>query len=61
MLSSPSALNSQIVINDNGHTGLPPGFAVDVDNADTVKMLHDQCKQRGLVIVEPLDDKPWGI
>jgi hypothetical protein len=32
-----TAPNSQIVINDNGHKGLPPGFAVDVENADAVK------------------------
>jgi len=61
MFSSAAAPNSQLVVNDNGHRGLPPGFAIDVDTADSVTTLHDQCQQRGLVIVEPLDDKPWGI
>ena len=61
MLSSPTAPNSQIVVNDNGHSGLPPGFAIDVGNSEDVSTLHNQCRQRGLVIVEPLDDKAWGI
>jgi hypothetical protein len=40
---------------------LPPGFAVDVGTAGRVTELHGEVVERGLTIVEPIDDKPWGI
>jgi len=61
MLNSPDVTSAQIVVNDNGHSGLPPGFAIDIGDAEAVKVLHDQLVQRGFPIVEPLADKAWGI
>jgi len=61
MMSSPAVTSAQITINDNGFRGLPPGFAVDVGSADEVSTLHDRALSTGLRIVEPLEDKPWGI
>lgn len=61
MLSSVSNPSAQVTVNDNGHPGLPPGFAVDVGSADRVQSIYAAVTQRGLPIVEPLADKPWGI
>ena len=61
MLSSAAVTSAQITINDNGFRGLPPGFAVDVGSSDVVTALHERAVAAGLRIVEPLDDKPWGI
>jgi uncharacterized glyoxalase superfamily protein PhnB len=61
MMNSDTVDNAQMIVNDNGHPGLPPGFAVDIDDAERVRTLHAEMTQRGFAIVEPLTDKPWGI
>jgi catechol 2,3-dioxygenase-like lactoylglutathione lyase family enzyme len=61
MFSSATTPSAQLTVNDNGHAGLPPGFAIDVGNAHQVSALHEMMRERGFVIVEPLADKPWGI
>ena len=61
MMSSPANTSAQLIVNDNGHAGLPPGFAVDVGNAQQLQQIYQSVIDRGLPIVEPLTDKPWGI
>jgi catechol 2,3-dioxygenase-like lactoylglutathione lyase family enzyme len=61
MFSSPANPAAQLIVNDNGFAGLPPGFAVDVGDAERVRALYEAICERGLPIVEPLSDKPWGI
>lgn len=61
MFSSPANPSAQLIVNDNGFAGLPPGFAVDVGSADRVQQLYAEVTRRELPIVEPLADKPWGI
>jgi catechol 2,3-dioxygenase-like lactoylglutathione lyase family enzyme len=61
MLNSADNPSAQLTVNDNGHPGLPPGFAVDVGAADRVQAIYREVMRRGLPIVEPLADKPWGI
>jgi uncharacterized glyoxalase superfamily protein PhnB len=61
MMSSPANTSAQLIINDNGHAGLPPGFAVDVGNTQRLQQIYQSVLDRGLPIVEPLTDKPWGI
>lgn len=61
MLRSPANPSAQLIVNDNGFAGLPPGFAVDVGSTDRVQALYADVVQRGLPIVEPLADTPWGI
>jgi catechol 2,3-dioxygenase-like lactoylglutathione lyase family enzyme len=61
MFSSPANPSAQIIVNDNGCPGLPPGFAVDLGSPARVQALYDEVVRRGLPIVEPLADKPWGI
>jgi catechol 2,3-dioxygenase-like lactoylglutathione lyase family enzyme len=61
MLGSADNPSAQMTINDNGHPGLPPGFAVDVGDAALVHALFEAVVTRGLPVVEPLNDKPWRI
>ena len=61
LFSSPDNPSAQVVVNDNGHVGLPPGFAIDVGDAHRVDAIHDAVGARGLAVVEPLTTKPWGI
>lgn len=61
MLNSPTHPGAQLTVNDNGHPGLPLGFAVDVGSADQVQRLYELVTKRGFPLVEPLEDKPWGI
>lgn len=61
MLNSTANPSAQLAVNDNGHPGLPPGFAVDVGTPERARALHGEVRRRGLPIVEPLADKPWGI
>ena len=61
MLSSPANPSAQLIVNDNGHTGLPPGFAIDVGTTEQLQHIYQAITAQGLPIVEPLADKPWGI
>jgi catechol 2,3-dioxygenase-like lactoylglutathione lyase family enzyme len=61
MMSSPTNTSAQLIVNDNGHAGLPPGFAVDAGNMQQLQQIYQSVIDRGLPIVEPLTDKPWGI
>jgi uncharacterized glyoxalase superfamily protein PhnB len=61
MMSSPTNTSAQLIVNDNGHAGLPPGFAVDVGNTQQLQQIYQSVIDRGLPLVEPLTDKPWGI
>ncbi|WP_395141193.1 VOC family protein [Armatimonas sp.] len=61
MLSSPADPSVQITVNDHAFPGLPPGFGVDVGTPEEQKRVYDAVVKRGLPIVEPLADMPWGI
>ena len=61
MMSSPANPSAQLIVNDNGHPGLPPGFAVDAGNVERLQQIYQSVTEHGLPIVEPLTDKPWGI
>ena len=61
LLSSPTTPAAQLIVNDNGHAGLPPGFAIDVETPARVDAIHAAVTRRGLTVVEPLTTKPWGI
>ncbi len=61
MLNSSTNPTAQLTVNDNGHPSLPPGFAIDVGNADQVQLLYERLTKQGFPLVEPLEDKPWGI
>lgn len=61
MFGSPDVPAAQLIVNDNGHVGLPPGFAVDVGDPARVDAIHAAVVERGLAVVEPVRTKPWGI
>lgn len=59
--NSPDTRAAQVIVNDDAHTGLPPGFAIDVGEAERVDAIHQAVLDRGLPMIEPLTTKPWGI
>ncbi len=59
--NSDTVPNAQLIVNDNGHKGLPPGFAVDVGSSARVSETHAKIQLLGFVVVEPLSDTPWGV
>jgi catechol 2,3-dioxygenase-like lactoylglutathione lyase family enzyme len=61
MLNSPTNPTAQLTVNDNGHPSLPPGFAIDVGSAEQVQEAYELVTKQGFPLVEPLEDKPWGI
>lgn len=61
MFCSPDASAAQLIVNDNGHVGLPPGFAIDVGDPARVEAIHDAVSERGLAVIEPLNTTSWGI
>jgi uncharacterized glyoxalase superfamily protein PhnB len=60
MFGSPDEPAAQLIMNDNGHVGLPPGFAIDVGEPARVEAIFTAVTERGLAVVEPLSTKPWG-
>jgi len=56
---SPSNPTAQIsVVRDDGGSTPLPGVSVEVDDVDQV---HARAVARGLEIVYPLTDEPWGV
>jgi uncharacterized glyoxalase superfamily protein PhnB len=39
----------------------PPRFGVDVGHPDAVDAAHAEAVRRGLRVVYPLTDEPWGV
>jgi catechol 2,3-dioxygenase-like lactoylglutathione lyase family enzyme len=63
MFASPSTRTTQITVADKHNPGLDRGISqaqisVEVSNVDA---LHAEAVERGLEIVYPLTDEPWGI
>lgn len=61
MFSSPANPSAQLILNDIGYPGLPPGFGVDVGTTERLQEIYDEVIRQGRLLVEPLSDKPWGI
>jgi catechol 2,3-dioxygenase-like lactoylglutathione lyase family enzyme len=63
MFASPSNRTAQITVADRNNPGQDRGVSqasvsVEVEDVDA---LHAEAVQRGLEIVYPLTDEPWGI
>ena len=63
MFASPSNRTAQITVADANTPGLDRGISeaqvsVEVENVD---VLHAKAIRRGLEIVYPLTNEPWGI
>ncbi len=63
MFASPSNRTAQITVADRAQPGLDRGISeaqisIEVEDVDA---LHAEAVSRGLEIVYPLTDEPWGI
>ena len=60
-LSSPANPTAQLVIPPPSLDGPQPRFGIDVGDPAAVDAAHDEALARGLRVVYPLTDEPWGI
>lgn len=60
-LRSPTNPTAQVIIPPHGMENPPPRFGIDVGNPTAVDAAHAEAVRRGLRIVYPLTDEPWGV
>lgn len=60
-LRSPANPTAQVLIPPPGLEDPAPRFGVDVGEAAAVDAAHAEAVRRGLRIVYPLTDEPWGV
>jgi len=60
-LASSANRSAQIVVAAEGVEQPLPRFGVDVGDAKAVDSAHAEATRRGLEVVYPLTDEPWGI
>ena len=60
-LGSPANPSAQIVVPPPGMDDPPPRFGVDVGDAAAVDAAHAEVQRRGMRVVYPITDEPWGI
>ena len=60
-LSSPDNPSAQIVVAAAGVEQPLPSFGVDVGDPEAVDAAHAEALRRGLEVVYPPTDEPWGI
>lgn len=60
-LDSPDEPAAQLIVNDNGHAGLPPGIFIDVGNLERLRHIHRLSLDAGVKMIAPFETKPWGI
>ncbi|MQA62442.1 MAG: glyoxalase [Actinophytocola sp.] len=60
-LQSPANPMAQVVVPPRGMENPPPRFGIDVGEPAAVDKAHAEAVRRGLRVVYPLTDEPWGI
>lgn len=60
-LRSPTNPAAQVIVLPPGAESPPPRFGIDVGDPAAVDEAHDAAIRRGLRIVYPLTDEPWGV
>lgn len=60
-LNSPANHSAQVIIPPPGMEDPQPRFGVDVGDPSAVDAAHAAAAERGLRIVYPLTDEPWGV
>jgi catechol 2,3-dioxygenase-like lactoylglutathione lyase family enzyme len=60
-LVSPANHNAQILIPPTGFEHPQPRFGIDVGDPEAVDTAYASARRRGLRIVYPLSDEPWGV
>jgi catechol 2,3-dioxygenase-like lactoylglutathione lyase family enzyme len=60
-LRSPANPTAQVLVPPPGMEDPQPRFGIDVGEAAAVDAAHAEAVRRGLRVVYPLTDEPWGV
>jgi catechol 2,3-dioxygenase-like lactoylglutathione lyase family enzyme len=60
-LQSPDNPTAEVIIGAQEMQGPKPSFGVDVGESAAVDAAHAEVVRRGLRVVYPLTDEPWGV
>ncbi len=60
-LRSPTNPTAQVIIPPHGMENPLPRFGIDVGDPTAVDAAHTEAVRRGLRVVYPLTDEPWGV
>ncbi len=60
-LRSPDTPAAQVLIPPRGMEDPQPRFGIDVGDPAAVDAAHAEALRRGLRVVYPLTDEPWGV
>lgn len=60
-LRAPDNPAAQVIIPPAGFENPQPHFGIDVGDAAAVDAAHAEAVKRGLRVVYPLTDEPWGV
>jgi catechol 2,3-dioxygenase-like lactoylglutathione lyase family enzyme len=60
-LRAPTNPSAQVLIPPRGMENPQPHFGIDVGESVAVDAVHAEAVRRGLRVVYPLTDEPWGV
>ena len=60
-LQSPETPTAEIIVGTQEMQDATPSFGVDLGEPAAVDAAHDEVVRRGLRVVYPLTDEPWGV
>jgi catechol 2,3-dioxygenase-like lactoylglutathione lyase family enzyme len=60
-LQSPDAAGAEVIIGAQEMQDARPSFGIDVGDPAAVDATHAEAVRRGLRVVYPLTDEPWGV
>jgi catechol 2,3-dioxygenase-like lactoylglutathione lyase family enzyme len=60
-MASPANRSAQILVAAPGTNPQQARMGFDVGTPAAVDAVHSECRRRGLEIVYPITDEPWGI
>jgi catechol 2,3-dioxygenase-like lactoylglutathione lyase family enzyme len=60
-LRSPDNPTAEVVVGAQEMQGPQPSFGIDVGEPAAVDVAHAEVVRRGLSVVYPLTDEPWGV
>jgi catechol 2,3-dioxygenase-like lactoylglutathione lyase family enzyme len=61
VLRAPTNPSAQLIICPPGFENPQPNFGIDLDDRAAVDIVHAEAGRRGLNVVYPLSDEPWGV
>ena len=60
-LHAPELPSAQVIVCPRGWETPQPDFGIDVGDPEAVDRAHARVRERGLRVVYPLTDEPWGV